>query len=45
MGRLTKILTIVIVIAVLAVVAFLGIHYFVSGGQLPLQLCTNCHGA
>ena len=45
MGRLTKIIGILVVIIVLGVVAFLGLHYFLSGGQLPLQSCANCHGA
>ena len=45
MNRLLKALLVVIIIAVIGFVAFLGIHFYVSGGQLPLQLCSNCHGS
>jgi hypothetical protein len=38
-----KFLKILILVIVVAFIAFLGIHYLFSG-QFPLQLCTNCHG-
>jgi len=43
MGRLVKIIGILVVIIVLGFVAFLGLHLYFSGGQLPLQLCSDCH--
>jgi hypothetical protein len=38
-----KILKIIVLVIVIGIIGFLGIHYFFSG-ELPLQLCTNCHG-
>jgi len=42
MKKFIKILVLVIIIGF---IAFLGIHYAISGGELPLQLCANCHGS
>jgi hypothetical protein len=39
MNRFLKVLIIVVIV----IVAFVGVHFFVSGGQLPLGWCTNCH--
>ena len=40
-----KFLKILVLLIVIGFIAFLGIHYFVSGGDLPLALCSNCHGS
>ena len=38
-----KFLKILVLVIVIGLIAFLGIHFVVSGGELPLQLCSNCH--
>jgi len=43
MKKITKIILGVVVIIVISFAAFLGVHYFLSGGQLPLQSCITCH--
>jgi len=43
MNKLLKILVVVLVIVIIGFVAFLGVHFYLSGGQLPLQSCSTCH--
>ena len=41
--KIRKVVLGVVVIIVISLAAFLGLHYFLSGGQLPLQPCWTCH--
>lgn len=41
MKEVIKILVLAIIVGF---IVFLGIHFAVSGGELPLQLCSNGHG-
>ncbi len=43
MKKVTKIVLVLVIAVVVVLIGLLGIHFYISGGQLPLQSCYNCH--